>query len=81
MILSLYFNHFRDICIFSCIVPKICKPPMNILTHLITSCSVVWVQVAGEAGVHAPDTFHVQATQFMCQQPASDQRRHSGSDN
>ena len=27
MILSLYFNHFRDICIFSCIVLKICKLP------------------------------------------------------
>ena len=30
MILSLYFNHFRDICIFSCIVLKICKLPINI---------------------------------------------------
>ena len=26
-ILSLYFNHFRDICIFLCIVPKICNLP------------------------------------------------------
>ena len=28
MILSLYFNHFRDNCIFSCIVLKICKLPI-----------------------------------------------------
>ena len=28
-ILSLYFNHFRDICIFSCIVLKICKLPWD----------------------------------------------------
>ena len=32
MILSLYFNHFRDICIFSCIVLKICKLPCSVDT-------------------------------------------------
>ena len=32
MILSLYFNHFRDICIFSCIVLKICKLPYTVNT-------------------------------------------------
>ena len=31
MILSLYFYHFRDICIFLCIVPKICNLPINTL--------------------------------------------------
>ena len=34
MILSLYFNHFRDICIFSCIVLKICKLPHVTITSL-----------------------------------------------
>ena len=41
MILSLYFNHFRDICIFSCIVLKICKLPCTVLIVLYTRSPVL----------------------------------------
>ena len=33
IILSLYFNHFKYICIFLCFVPKICKLPLNFPLH------------------------------------------------
>ena len=66
MVLSLYFNHFRDICIFSCIVLKICKLPCSECLSLLEKMTQFWHTIPTQ--VYFADKYNISLSRQVTSQ-------------